>query len=351
MQKICQKRLDLSLVHPILDLADHLGIETTASFITGYPEEQEQDQNDTLDMLGACFRRSCLPQLHMLAPEPGTPMFEQRGDQLRYDGYGGPYNAELVGPDDQALVLRHPDIFQTYYHYPAEMPRSTYIFAVEAVAVMRRLGPIVLGYVLRAYGGSLSELVQKLRLFAEQRWPGQAPDDRIFIAYISATFGPDHHVNSLCRYALAFNEGGSERGSAPDNPPASFDPDLAYQLNPNVRILVDIHDCDLLLKRIEQDSVASTMLDPADLCERGVYLLTRLGASTTAYRVDSGVEVILNMFQEPRRCCDVIQDISQLVEADALEPHLLEGLVHAQVIVARSATPPGARAPHEDNLA
>ena len=351
MQKICQKRLDLSLVHPILELADQLGIETTASFITGYPEEQQQDQNDTLDMLGACFRRSCLPQLHMLAPEPGTPMFEQRGDELQYDGYGGPYNAELVGPEDQALVLRHPDIFQTYYHYPAEMPRARYIFAVEAVAVARRLGPIVLGYVLRAYSGSLSNLVQKLRLFAEQHWSGQAPDDRIFMAYVTATFGQDHHVNSLCRYALAVNEGGSERGSSSGNPPAKFDPDLAYQLSPNVRVLTDIHDCDLLLKRIEQNPAASTMLDQADLCERGVYLLTRSGASTTAYRVESGAEVILNMFREPRRCCDVIQDLSQLVDPAAMETHLLEGLVHARVIVARSATPPSTRAPHVDSLA
>jgi len=60
-------------------------------------------------------------------------MFEQRGKQIAYDGYGGPYNTELLGVDDEALVLEHPDIFQTYYYYPAEMPRSRYIFAVEAV--------------------------------------------------------------------------------------------------------------------------------------------------------------------------------------------------------------------------
>src|SRR5258708_16649365 len=127
MQRICQKRLDLELVQPTLQLAEHLGIETTASFITGYPEELEQDQDDTLDMLGRCFRPSCLPQLHMLAPEPGTPMFEQRGDKIEYDGYGGPYNAGLIGAGDERLVLEHPDIFQTYHYYPAAMPRARYI--------------------------------------------------------------------------------------------------------------------------------------------------------------------------------------------------------------------------------
>ena len=123
MQSICKKHLDLDLVHPILDAAAQLGIETTASFITGYPEELEQDQDDTLDMLGQCFHPACLPQLHMLAPEPGTPMYDQLGETIAYDGYGGRYNAELVGVDDECLVRGHPEIFQTYYYFPAAMPR------------------------------------------------------------------------------------------------------------------------------------------------------------------------------------------------------------------------------------
>jgi radical SAM superfamily enzyme YgiQ (UPF0313 family) len=150
MQNICQKRLDLNLVQPMLEAAAGLGIDTTASFITGYPEELEPDQDDTLDMLGRCFRRSCLPQLHILAPEPGTPLFERLADTIAFDGYGGPYNAELVGSDDQRQVLEHPDIFQTYYYYRAQMPRSRYVFAVEAVHQLRRVGPIVLTYMLRA---------------------------------------------------------------------------------------------------------------------------------------------------------------------------------------------------------
>ena len=42
MQQVTKKRLDLSLVDPTLAVAEHLGIETTASFITGYPEELDR---------------------------------------------------------------------------------------------------------------------------------------------------------------------------------------------------------------------------------------------------------------------------------------------------------------------
>jgi radical SAM superfamily enzyme YgiQ (UPF0313 family) len=136
----------------MLDVAHAVGIETTASLITGYPEEEERDQDDTLDMLGDCFRPACLPQLHMLAPEPGTAMYLQPSDKIEYDGYGGRYNALLVNSDDEQLILDHPEIFQTYYYYPAVMPRWRYIFAAEAVDVFRKAGPVVLKYLLRAYG-------------------------------------------------------------------------------------------------------------------------------------------------------------------------------------------------------
>ena len=123
MQQIAKKRLKLDLVEPILEIAEQLGIQTTASFITGYPEELEADQDETLDLLGRCFRPSCVPQLHMLAPEPGTPMFDQLGDKLEYDGYAGPYNAQLLGLDDERQIVEHADIFPTYHYYPAQMPR------------------------------------------------------------------------------------------------------------------------------------------------------------------------------------------------------------------------------------
>src|SRR5205085_4923453 len=176
LQEVCKKRLDLNLVRPMLEVAHDVGIETTASFITGYPEEQEQDQDDTLDMLGNCFRPSCLPQLHMLAPEPGTAMYAQLGDRIEYDGYGGRYNALLVNSDDEQLILDHPDIFQTYYYYPAALPRSRYVFAVEAVDALRKAGPIILNYLLRAYGRRLSRLVAELRDFAESNDLGDRPD-------------------------------------------------------------------------------------------------------------------------------------------------------------------------------
>jgi len=324
MQQVCEKRLDLDLVLPILDVADRLGIETTASFITGYPEELEEDQDETLDLLGRCMRPSCLTQLHILAPEPGTPMFEKHRHELAYDGYGEPYNTEMVGAGDEALVLEHPEIFQTYFYYPAAMPRPRHIFAVEAAALLRRAGPIVLAYMLRAYNGSLAALMRDMRRFVRDR----VPDAELLKAYMNATFGPAHHLTSLVRYALGVSEGGSERVTLPRAEAAAFDPDAPYRLDAGVRVLADMHDCERVLARIAQDAGSSLLDDDAIREPDGVYVLT----PSSSYRIDPGIEVILSLFDEPRSCRDVIRSVNEATGMPAIDVGFFEDLVRAGIL-------------------
>ena len=333
MQQICQKRLDLNLVQPILDTAAHLGIATTASFITGYPEELHDDQDDTLDVLGRCFRPSCLPQLHLLAPEPGTPMFDQRGHALKYDGYGGPYNAALVGADDRRLILAHPDIFSTYYYYPAEMPRAHHLFAVTTVDLLRRAGPIVIQYLLRVYGGRLSKCIDELRRFAELHGPGDPPDSVMLEAYLNATFGPRHHVTSLFRYALRANSKRIESGLKQQAPPPAVDPCARYSLSPRIHVLTDLHDCGFVVERIKQEPAGSRLLDDSETGERGVVLIKMGPEGVTTYRMNSGVEAILDIFEQPRTLQEVTDVLCDATGSAELDTSFLEDLVQAEIIV------------------
>lgn len=341
MQQVAKKRLDLGLVEPILAVAEHLGIETTASFITGYPEELEQDQADTLDLLGRCFSPTCLPQLHMLAPEPGTPMFEQHSDKLEYDGYAGPYNAFLVGPQDERLVNEHRDIFSTYHYYPAAMPRSHYKFAVEAVDVLRRVGPIILKYILRAYGGQLSRLVFDLRLWAESYGRGKRPDTNLVAAYVSSTFGQRHHLTSLFRYALCANGPSGEQYPPNELQSPVFNPHQSYQLGAHVRVLSDSHNCEFLLARIGREPDGSRLLDEAETGERCVYLMSVAGGTTTGYQVDLGMEVMLGFFAQPRSCSEVADLVHEISGVPRIDASYFAPLVNAGILVAH-ATPANA---------
>ena len=332
MQQISKKRLSLDLVEPTLSLCEQLGIETTASFITGYHEETEEDLADTLDMVGRCFGPSCLTQLHMLAPEPGTPMFEQLGNDLAYDGYAGPYNAFLVGPNDERLVLDHPDIFSTYHYYPAVLPRAYYKFAVEAVDVLRRVGPVILKYLLRAYDGRLSKLIFTLRDWANRNQRTELPTALMLEDFVSDQFGSQHHLSSLFRFALCSHK--KVHDLPANTQTGSFDPEQSYQLGSHVHVLSDLHDCQFLIDRIKQDSNGHRLLDESETGERGTYLVNATAESAIGYRIDPGLEAMLDFFAEPRSCTEVTDLIREITGVRQLDDNYFAPLVNAGILVA-----------------
>jgi radical SAM superfamily enzyme YgiQ (UPF0313 family) len=332
MQQICQKRLDLDLVQPVLDVSARLGIETTASFITGYPEESEADQNDTVDMLGRCFRPGCLPQLHILAPEPGTPMFELRRNTIAYDGYGGPFNASLIDDDDLRVVLEQPDIFSTYHYYPAEMPRERYVFAVETAQLLRRAGPILVQYLLRQYDGRLSLLAADLRRFCDRHCPGRAPDAETFEAFIRNAFGSTHHMTSLFRYAFCVTSRSSERIDAVADA-AYFDLDAEYELSPNIELLSGLHDCQLVLDRITSLPPNARLLDEREAGDLSLCVIAFSSDKPVSYRIDSDVEPLIRLFERPRSCREVMTLLSGALGVDNVDGRFFEDIARAGVIV------------------
>jgi len=328
MQEIARKRLGVDLVEPTLTVSEQLGIQSTASFITGYHEELETDLADTLDLLGRCVGSSCITQLHMLAPEPGTPMFAEHRDKLEYDGYAGPYNAFRVAPEDTELVLRHPDIFSTYYYYPAALPRSQYKFAVEAVDALRKLGPITLKYLLRAFEQRLSRLVFAMRDWAEATGRSDLPDGGFVEEFVRAKFGARHHLTSLTRFELHIPSRTNSVTTA-----VAFDPDQQYQLDTNVHLLTDMHDCEALLERIKNDSGAGLCADE-DTSELVTYVIT---GSTTAYRIDPDLQALLSLFEQPRSCREVSNLLAEVSGVEALSSSYFAPFIDAGILIAAPA--------------
>ena len=258
-------------------------------------------------------------------------MFERHGERLAYDGYGGPYNTELIGEHDGVTVLEHPDIFQTYHYYPAAMERRRYVFAVEAVSVLRRVGPLVLSYLLRAYDGRLSRLIHALKCFADAHARGGLPDAELCESYIASAFGPAHHLSSLFRFGLRVNRGGFER-TAPAAPQGERDGEGPYRLSDGVDLIRDVHDCRLLLERIVASGPGPCLLDPSETGDRGTYLLNEVPGGTRTYRIDPGVEAILTIFRTPHRWVDVAE-WCRAAGVEALEPSFFHEMVREEILV------------------
>jgi radical SAM superfamily enzyme YgiQ (UPF0313 family) len=323
MQRLCAKRLSLEMVEPMLDACERLGIETTASFITGYPEETREDQDDTLDMLGACFRRpagTCIPQLHILTPEPGTPLFDQLGPSLQFDGYATPFNSWMLRDQDRDEVRQETEIFSTYYFYPATIDRRTHVAVVEAVDVLRALGHRVMDALVRRHGGSLTALVRALVDATPAASPGLGAVG--LEGYVRATLGDDDPVTSAVRYALFRDQPLPAKRPASDGRTMPPDGGAHLRLPPGTKILHDVHDCDAVALWIDTFGPEAPSALP-----RASYV--RWAGQTQPIRVDPEILALLSLFGTGRETSEVagllrldpealMQWVPQLVKAGLL---------------------------------
>lgn len=340
MQRVAQKRLKLSEVDRILDVAQSLGIEMTVSFITGYPEELREDHVATLDMLGNCFQRPqelCTPQLHILVPEPGTPLFAKYRQSLSYDGYPTKFNARFLSAIDARHIRTHPDLFSTYYYYPMEgMTRSSCTFTVDAVDALRIVGHEILSYLLRFYQGRLSRLIADLEEWALQNHPKESMGPKLALEFVSDTLGSGHHVTSLFRYGmqigmLAANHSAAQAVTADSEP--QFDPERTYCLSPRILLFTELHDCTGLLERIRSLPRDAAPIDDFDAGERCCYIVTLDGSNVTHYLIDPGVEGILSLFHVPRSISEVSTFLHQISPAAPSEDNFFRQLVEIGALV------------------
>jgi hypothetical protein len=121
MQRTIDKRLDLAGARDRLRRVSRRRMSSTLSFITGFPEERERDLRDTLSLFVDALRVDFLgPQISLLSPLPGTPLHERHRDTLVLDGVVSDiaFQGEAQQREDRALIVRHRDIFSSFYAVP-----------------------------------------------------------------------------------------------------------------------------------------------------------------------------------------------------------------------------------------
>jgi radical SAM superfamily enzyme YgiQ (UPF0313 family) len=193
MQRVIGKKLNLDTTLETIGRLMAMGITCTASFITGFPEETIEDQNQTLDMIGRLISQGGTPlliQLHVLSPEPGSELATGLNDGIAFDGVGPEADEQL----DHELIQKHAELFTVYYHFKSAVGRRrTLLASAFVMTLMPELGfPLVTHLSARLCGGRLSQLFEKVIDGAADSSGLRAGIDRIIqqssaeMAYLSA---------------------------------------------------------------------------------------------------------------------------------------------------------------------
>jgi radical SAM superfamily enzyme YgiQ (UPF0313 family) len=121
MQKIIDKHLDPQRAEEIIDVAEKLGLKTTVSLITGFPEETWEDVRETLRIFthsARCPRSK--PQLNILAPLAGTPIYSAQKEHLVLEELCSDMSHQGLSQNnaDLDLIRKHLEIFPNFYLLP-----------------------------------------------------------------------------------------------------------------------------------------------------------------------------------------------------------------------------------------
>lgn len=307
MQTISKKRLDLKLFDPILDVTQKLGMSATVSFITGYPEELKTDQEATLDLIGHCFEKDVAPlnvQLHLLTPEPGTALLHEYADHIAYDGHISDFNFPALENDDETLIAAAPGIFINHHYFPSALPRDRHIFVTSSYQYLYGLGFPLLRYILRRFGGRLSNLINTMDTWrVRNRLPTHC-DKEMIVSYFAHRFGPIHHVTGLVRYMLMAGELRRRIINGVSKPSSNGMHADGYMLSRRAAILLGVPDCQRILQQLEKRDFE---LNPALRKKRYDFLLHLSPPGTDAiqnFQLSRASAVYFDYLAKPhaRRC-------------------------------------------------
>jgi len=319
MQKVVDKHLNLGLVEPRLATTRRLEMTATASFITGFPDEEQSDQDDTLDLMGRCFTRhsnGVTVQLHLLTPEPGTALTQRFGQSLEYDGHISDFNFPTLESDDPLVMQSHPAIFMNHHYYPTTVPRRRHVFVTSVYLTLQAFGYPVLAHLVELSGGRFSRLLDDI-----YRWLAEtgrtAPYDSALVCDFIAHRWPHHYLTSVFRFlrtAQALAEKappaaqvargfGGQKGTPPREPR-----ELRLVMTSRAQALRGIHDAPRILERLGLAADGESRPVSQSLQQRRLDFLLFLpegSSGVQTFELQRGASEVARFLSSPRSFTDL----------------------------------------------
>jgi radical SAM superfamily enzyme YgiQ (UPF0313 family) len=130
LQRVINKKLDLTEAWARIACADRHGIKTTVALIVGFPEETRDDLRDTIHFFVETLRFDhAEPQCSLLAPLAATPIYEEHKHRLILDEIYSDMSHQSwqQDPADADLIRAHPTVFPNFYAIPTVLHERRYV--------------------------------------------------------------------------------------------------------------------------------------------------------------------------------------------------------------------------------
>jgi radical SAM family protein/B12 binding protein len=300
LQGTVKKRLVLSDAKARIGRASELGMRTTVSLITCFPDEREEDFASTVGFFVDALRfENTVPQLHILAPLADTPLHREFHDRLSFDDIVSDMSHQ--GWDqfqpDRDLIASHPDVFPNFYAIPTPLDRR-YVKAVRSFLLFGSAMFRSLLVALHQQRGHILGVFDDFERWRPERGEGAATDSaeyfrsdgfrRDFLDYVRECQVDDspcgQAVATLVTYAQTFDADAArdlidlaEDGLDDSSPEGStqrraFAPTSVPDLAEAVRLVEVGVDYQTLMDRlIKMEGLADLRLESRTLASRRVH--------------------------------------------------------------------------------
>lgn len=153
MQKIINKRLDLTKVKGTIDFLIKNDIDISLFFMYGFPDETEQDLNETLEMVFTSWDSGVSKvRLAFCAFNANTEMTNKHINEMVFDSNIRILSRDIYGfNEEKEMFLKNKNIFPHFYHLSTPL-RNEYQYLFYLNSLYHNL-PNTAKYVRKLYKG------------------------------------------------------------------------------------------------------------------------------------------------------------------------------------------------------
>ncbi len=121
MQKITHKNLKIPQIIDVCKMLTDRDVRITASFIYGFPEETEEDLEQTLQLMRKLLELGVKSlQFHLCAIFPGTEYFDKYKEELVFADNYSDQVSDFGVKENYEFITTHNNLFPFYYEYHNE---------------------------------------------------------------------------------------------------------------------------------------------------------------------------------------------------------------------------------------